>query len=66
MSLSDLIRHVCRLDMATECFGDGSKIRPSGQTSRERQLAGSQIRSEFMSTATTVIVAICALTNQRG
>jgi hypothetical protein len=52
--------------MATECFGDGSKIRPSGQTSRERQLAGSQIRSEFMSTATTVIVAICALTNQRG
>jgi hypothetical protein len=52
--------------MAAESFGDGSKIRPSGQTSRERQLAGGQIRDEFMRTATTVIVAICALINQRS
>jgi hypothetical protein len=40
-------------------------MRRAAQTSTEQQFLLVQIRSEFMRIATTVIVAICVLTNQR-
>jgi len=52
--------------MAAESFDDGSKNRRSRQNSGEQQFALGQTRSEFTRIATTMLVAICALTNQRG